>query len=299
MTDDTSSAAALADDTSSAAALADDTSSAAALERAIADVCLRPDASGALGRGAEGLRALLESHGVAEDDVAASLALPARLAVYRSLVRNGLSAVVARMLPRTRARLNAACTGRFDADFALFVDDVGPRTHYLRDVPAELLAWAAPRWRADPGVPEYMADLAAFELAAFAVSAADDAPPDAGADDVAIDRVLVMHPSARRLHFAWAVHELDERTDARDVPGARAVDLLAYRDPAHAVRWLELSPVAAAIVDHVMAGETLETAVAAAHAEQRAAFDPAHVARLLADLAERGIVVGARADSSR
>ena len=86
---------------------------------------------------------------MAADDVEAILAAPRRLAVYRSLVRNGLAGVVVRMLPRTRARMNAACAGRFDADLAAFLEEVGPRTHYLRDVPGELFAWAQPRWAAD------------------------------------------------------------------------------------------------------------------------------------------------------
>ena len=107
------------------------------------------------------------------EDVDAAAAAPHRLAVYRSLVRNGLSGVVLRMLPRTRARMNAACGGRFDQDFARFVDEVGPRTHYLRDVPAELFAWAEPRWRGDPRVPAYLPDLASFELAHFAVAASE------------------------------------------------------------------------------------------------------------------------------
>ncbi len=267
---------------------------AAALERAIADACLRRDASSAFETGPDGLRAFLEGHGVAGDDVDAVLAAAPRLAVYRSLVRNGLSAVVARMLPRTRARLNDACGGRFDADFAGFVDALGPRTHYLRDVPAEFLAWAAPRWHTDPDVPPFLADLAAYELAAFSVSAADDAPAGAAPDEVALDRALVLHPSARRLRFAWAVHRLSEEVDARDTPEERATDLLAYRDEEHAVRWLELTPVAAAIVDRVVTGEALGAAVAAAHADRGAAFDPGAVARLLAELAGRGIVIGAR-----
>ncbi|HZU83666.1 MAG TPA: putative DNA-binding domain-containing protein, partial [Polyangiaceae bacterium] len=129
-----------------------------ALQRAIADACLRARAGDAL---AGGLRAFLEGHGVGADDVEAIMSAPRTLAVYRSLVRNGVSAVVLRMLPRTRARMNAACAGRFDADFADFLDQVGPRTHHLRDVPAELLAWAAPRWRSDPSVPAYLPELAA------------------------------------------------------------------------------------------------------------------------------------------
>ena len=264
-----------------------------ALERAIADACLGASA----GEDITGdLRAWLEGHGVAPDDVEAILAAPRRLGVYRSLVRNGLTGVIARMLPRTRARLNAACAGRFDADVAAFVDEVGPRTHYLRDVPAELVAWAAPRWRADPAVPAYVPDLATHELAQFAVAASAPAAARPAPAPLALDRALVFSESARLMRYAWAVHELpgDETSTAQ--PERRDVALLAYRDATHVVRWLELTPLAAAVLERLLSGEALGAGVEHACAEHGAAPGAvlADVARLLADLGERGVLVGAR-----
>ena len=277
----------------------------AALHRAIADACLDADAGDAIARD---LRTFLEQRGVAPEDVEAALASAPRLAVYRSLVRNGLSAVVVRMLPRTRARMNAACAGRFDADVARFVNEVGPRTHYLRDVPAELFAWAEPRWRADASVPAYLPDLAAHELTHFDVAAARSGPAAdavAAADatrsgdasgEVALDRPLAFTPSMRLQRHGWAVHELPADEDARDEPPRREVRLLAYRDAEHAVRWLELTPLAFAVIEQLAAGEALGPAVeraCAAHATAPAAVLP-DIARLLADLAARGVLLGAR-----
>jgi hypothetical protein len=267
------------------------------LERAIADACLGAGAGDAM---AGDLRGFLEGHDVAPEDVEAILAAPPRLAVYRSLVRNGLASVIVRMLPRTRARMNAAGDGRFDGEVARFLDEVGPRTHYLRDVPAELLAWAVPRWRADPAVPPYLPDLAAHELACFVVAAATAPRPDAPPAEVTLEAALAFDDSARLLHYAWAVHELpaDEGADdgAVDPPALRDVHLLAYRDAEHVVRWLELTPLAASIVSKLTIGEPLGAAIAAACAEH--ATSPAavagDVARLLADLGARGVVRGAR-----
>src|SRR5882672_2049548 len=153
----------------------------AELERAMADACLGEHAGEAI---ALDLRGFLEARGVAADDVDAIVAAPHRLAVYRSLVRNGLADVIVRMLPRTRARLNAACARLFDADVSRFLEEIGPRTHYLRDVPRELFAWAGPRWAADARVPAYLPDLAAHELACFAVAASEERPGAQAARDV-------------------------------------------------------------------------------------------------------------------
>jgi hypothetical protein len=264
----------------------------AELERAIADACLGMTTGKLL---ATDLRRFLESRGVATDDIDAIVAAPNRLAVYRSLVRNGLEGVIVRMLPRTRARMNAACAGRFDADVARFLDAVGPRTHYLRDVPHELFAWARPRWANDPRVPAYLPDLAAYELACFGVAAAESRPGDAPGE-VAADRPLAFDASARLLHHEWAVHELAADEGATDAPARRDVHLLAYRDGEHRVRWLELTPLAAAIVGRLLAGYPLEPAVARACEVHRTplAAVAGDVARLLADLGQRGVLLGAR-----
>jgi hypothetical protein len=264
------------------------------LQIAIADACLGEQGGRAI---ATDLRAFLECRGVAAEDVEAILAAPPRLAVYRSLVRNGLSAVVLRMLPRTRARMNAACEGRFDADLARFVDEVGPRTHYLRDFPAELVEWAEPRWRADTRVPEYLSDLAAHELAFFAVAASPETPgPPPELGEVDIDLSLVFASSARLLRYAWAVHELPADPDAGGEPQRRDVHLLAYRDPEHAVRWLELTPLAASIVARLVRGERVRDAVdrACEDHDTSAAAVLDDIARLLADLGARNVVLGAR-----
>jgi hypothetical protein len=262
-----------------------------ALQRAIADACLGAHANEDLARDARGF---LADRGVAPEDVEAIMAAPWRLAVYRSLVQNGLSAVVARMLPRTRARMNAACAGRFDADLARFVDEVGPRTHYLRDVPTEFFAWVEVRWRSDAAVPAYLPDLAAHELTHFAVAASGSAGAPAAALEVAVHRPLAFVESVRVVRYGWAVHELPEDPGTSE-PSRRDVRLLVYRDAAHRVRWFDLTPLAAAIIERLLSGEALGAAVQAACADHGTA--PADVlrdiARLLADFAKLGVVVGA------
>jgi hypothetical protein len=262
----------------------------APLQRALADACLGAQAAEAIARD---LRGWLEAHGVAADDVEAILASPPRLGVYRSLVRNGLSSVVLQMLPRTRTRLNAACHGRFDAELATFVEDVGPRTHHLRDVPTEFLAWAGPRWRADASVPGYVPELAMHELAHFAVAASAPASDALQLAEIALDRPLAFVDSMRLLHHAWAVHEL---TDEQAEPPRRDVHLAAYRDAEHTVRWLELTPLAATVLWRLAEGDALGPAVehaCAEHSVPAAAVLP-DIARLLADLGDRGVLLGAR-----
>jgi hypothetical protein len=261
-----------------------------ALQRAIADACLAAAGGKEL---EEDLAGFLARRGVAQADIDAILAAPRRLGVYRSLVRNGLSSVVLDLLPKTRTLLNAG--GQFDADLASFVEERGPGTHYLRDVPGEFFAWAEPRWRADSSVPPYACELALNELLRFEISCAVAIAPGSVVAEVALDRAVVFDASARVARYAFAVHEVDDTPT--DPPAARAVQLLGYRDAEHQVCWMELTPLAYAILERLMAGQPLGPAVesACAEADAAAVLVASDVARLLADLGDRGVLLGARA----
>jgi hypothetical protein len=236
-------------------------------QRAIADACLGPVAP----------------------------ALP-RLSLYRRLVRNNLVGVTARMMPRTRARLNALAAGAFDATFDEFLATRAPRTHYLRDVPAEFLAWATPRWRDQANVPAYAADLAAHEVGEFqigAVPAPGKRPPPG---ELALDRPLLFAEAIRLGRYDFAVHELPDDVDDLTEPEARAVWLLVSRDAGYDVESTELDPLSGRILEALLAGTPLGQAIATACNETGALLDDrvlGKAAELLADLGKRGLLLGA------
>jgi hypothetical protein len=264
-----------------------------AVQRMIASACLEVASEGAFTRD---LRAFLVSHGLAAPDVEAICAAPQRLALYRRLVRNNLVGVTHRMMPRTRARLNAL-GGLFDAAFDTFLEARGPRTHYLRDVPAEFLAWATSHWRDHSRVPAYAADLAAHELVEFEICAMPSSPAAPPLAEVALDRALIFSDALRLMRYDHAVHLLPADEADRSEPEARAVTLLVYRDAEHSARFLELSPLAAAIITRLLSGEPLGEGIARACAALEHALSDAilaDTARLLADLGERGVLLGAR-----
>jgi hypothetical protein len=264
------------------------------LEHALADVCLDVSVDSM----ASDLHAFLERRNVPAEDIDAILAAPRTLGVYRILVRNTISSIVARVLPRTRARLNDACCGMFDADLAGFLQEVGPRTHYLRDVPDEFFVWSEPRWRTSASVPAYLPDLAGHEIACFTIASARSGAPSpttaAETVDPALDpqRCLVFSSSTRLATYSWSVHTLSEDVGARNVPSAGRFHLLGYRDEGHSVRWLELTPLAARVVRHLMDGEPLAVAVERACEELEAATAVSDLARLFAELAARGVLLG-------
>jgi hypothetical protein len=261
----------------------------ARLHEMIASACLRADSEAAF---TADLRGFLQSHGLGNDDIAAILAAPPRLSLYRRLVRNNLTGVTEKMLKRTQARLNAVADGAFDASFASFLDQVGPRTHYLRDVPGEFLDWVEPRWRARVDLPAWVADLARHELVEFQIAAAQAAPNAARVTEIAPDRPLVFREPVRLMRYAFAVHELPLDVEDRSEPAPRPVAMLVHRDEENTVQSLELTPFAAAITERLLGGAPVLDAVRDAAAQVNASSGVLDVATFLADLAERGIILG-------
>lgn len=260
------------------------------LHAMIADACFGDSAEALAGD----LGAYLAAHGVEGEDAEAMLASPRRLGLYRQLVRHNVVNVVGTMLERTRARLDAHVPGEFDRTVDGFLAAQGPRTPHLRDVPSELLAWASPRWRADARIPAWLPDHAELELVDFTIGVAPRAAEPPPLADVTADRALVFGDPRVIVHLAWAVHE---RRDTDEVPEQRPVHLLVYRDAEHVVRYLDLTPLASEILERLFAGRPLAQAMVEACAASDHPMNDAVLAgaaRLLADLGERGVLLGAR-----
>jgi hypothetical protein len=216
-----------------------------------------------------------------------------RMRVYRRMARHRLSDVIASCFPRV-----AGALGDLDPLLERWFDESPPRSPYLRDVAAEFLAWL-PRDCA----PKWVLELARHEQAMLEIEHTHE---EEGAEDVReigeldFNRPAVLTPAHKIIHAQYGVHLLPEdgvtpETKIEEGPYA----LCLYRDPAsHEVRVLELSPIAAAILEEVGKGDaTVVDAVRRASARAGFAIDEALVsgfAELVADLAERGIWLGAK-----
>ena len=243
----------------------------------------------------EDLRTFAAEHGIADDDLDAIAAVgPERFLVYRKLVHNRMRNAITAFVERTTARLGRP---RLKADFADWMDQHAARSPYLRDVPAEFVAWVSPRWLEDPEVPDYIVDLAQHELLEYDIRNDHRGGESPTGLDLALDKPLRFDSAARLMRYAYAVHELSADKDDRELPKEVATRLLVYRDAASKVRYLELTPLAHAILVQLMehhrpVAEGLREACEALGEpldDDRLSI----AATLLADLAERGVLLGA------
>jgi hypothetical protein len=261
-----------------------------ALEQALRELVLGPPL--APGDGAA-VSAWLARSGVTGADAEALKDQVARLAVYRELVRARLRGVVELQLPRFCARLGPL----FDEYFERFLAERAPRTHYLRDVTTELLDFIEPLAATDARVPPWALELGRHEALDVLVGSMAEPPRPSELPELDAERGLAFTGTARVVRTAFAVHRLSAGADDRGEPERSPTALFVYRSPEHEVRYLELTPLAAALLERLLAGETLRAALEGATRALAMPLDAPVLegaARLLSELAERGAVTGAR-----
>jgi len=200
------------------------------------------------------------------------------------------------LLPEVMSRV-ARLGPVFDEWFERFLAERGPRSHYLRDVTTEFLEFFSPLAASDERIPPWAVELARHEALDIVVGslAETNAPGVAPALDP--DRGLAFVATARVVRYDHAVHRLSSDLDDRSAPERTPTALFVYRSPEHDVRYLELTPLAAAILEALLAGATLREALESGTRELGVRLDGTVLdgtARVLADLAERGAALGAR-----
>jgi hypothetical protein len=260
-----------------------------ALETALAELTLGPEIRA---DDAVSIAAWLARHRVSDADARALSRDFSRLLVYRRLVRQTLREALRATIPRTLARLDV----RFEPYFAEFLERLPPRTHSLRELTPQFLSFALPRWSRDPEVPAYLGDLARHEALQVEVASHLALPKDHATAELALEHGVDFIAAVRLVHYAWAVHRLPDDETSREMPEHSAVSLLVYRSPEHDVRYLELSPFAAALLAGLLTEQlTLQAALLSAAERVGLGLDDellTRAAKLLSDLAQRGALLG-------
>jgi hypothetical protein len=260
-----------------------------ALESALAELTLGPEIAVA---DAPGILAWLVRHQVEAEDAEALTRDFPRLLVYRKLVRGNLREALRATMPRSLARLGA----RFEPYFDEFLRVSPPLTHYLRDLTPHFLDFALPRWAADSSLPGYISDLARHEALQVEIASQLARPKDYVAAELSIDEGVELIDAVRLVQYDWAVHRLPDDETSVALPERAAISLLVYRSPEHEVRYLELGPFAAALLSGLLGRHlSLRAALTEAAQQVELALDDellSRAARLLAELAERGALLG-------
>jgi len=218
------------------------------------------------------------------------------LAVYRELVFNNLEGLLAATFPVVKATLGEAAWRDLVRDF---LHEHRSATPLFPEVPQELLVYLNDRRGRRPQDPPFLAELAHYEWVELDLSLQDEADPagiDPHGDPLA--GVPVLSPLVRVLAYRFPVHRIGPDYRPQGAPAA-ATRLVVHADGDGAVGFLAVNAVTHRLLSGLagsqpMTGRTHLQRIArdlgAADREAILTFG----ADLLADLRERGIVLGTR-----
>jgi hypothetical protein len=132
---------------------------------------------------------------------------------------------------------------------------------------------------------------------ALAISDAPVPPHDPGGD--LMQGVPLLAPALMLLRYDWPVQRISPRYKPA-APLQDLVHLLVFRDPQDEIRFIEINRVSARLLGLLHAGGNSGAAALQAVADQLRHPDPSvilqHGAALLADLRQRGAIIGVRCD---
>lgn len=237
---------------------------------------------------------MLRDSGVSEQDIAACghAETIERFFLYRQLVYGRFWGALEVSIPLAIARIGKDLVQRELQDF---ISRQATKSPYLRYIAPEFLVFVEQRWRRQDLVPEYVIELARHELLTIEIAASLDDENKSNIGEVDLETRFRFRESTRLVHYAHAVHRLSEDESDRKEPERGDTWVLGYRDDEHRVRFLELTRLAAAVVEKLMQGECLRDA--ATNGCASIGMEPndealANIAILLDDFEQRGVLIG-------
>lgn len=215
-----------------------------------------------------------------------------RVAVYRELVFNNLCGFVDSCFPVCRQLLGDA---RWRRLCRTFLRDWPMHTPWFREIPREFVRYLGESAISQP-VPRWLPELAHYEWAELAVDVIEALRPDADPGGNLMDAQVVLNPAMMNLAYAWPVHRIGVDYRPRK---PQATYLLVYRDRDDTVRFSEITPLAAYLVDLLRQDKPQTGRQALQHLAEQLAYPDLQKllgfgAGLLGDLRRQGVILGSQ-----
>jgi hypothetical protein len=188
-----------------------------------------------------------------------------RWLLYRDMIRKRMRKMIAVGLGRSVAALGEE---RYHALYDAWLDAGETRTRYIREIVPMFAEFAVPRLNADKDVPRWAVELVQYEAARWLVGYEDVAfPEDVG--EFAFEKVPVLNPTLRLLHFEHRIHEPLEEGAPEYPHSPCAVAVYRNRDDDKIYRWVP-NALTADLLEGFLEGEEPVTEVVKRVCEARA-----------------------------
>jgi hypothetical protein len=220
-----------------------------------------------------------------------------RLLVYHEMVHARLVKTIRSFIEGASERVGE---NRLRAEVREWIATPGPKSRYLRSIPAEFLAWVRPRWEADETLPPWIAEYCDHVVAVRTIR--NDPRSVGRPTDVKLEleRPVACNPTTRVYRYRWAVHRLPTPLLPDSQPEPLGSDsghaLVGFRHPDdEQPHFFDIKPRSAHMLERLLAGQTLRDALFGACEAMGETLDDeilSVTAVTLADLADRQVLLG-------
>ncbi len=176
-----------------------------------------------------------------------------RMKVYTEIVFNNMEGTLTACFPVSKKVLGVRRWMRLVRDF---MAQHSCSTPWFRQIPEELLRWLETSPPCNQDLPPFLPSLAHYEWIELAIAVSDAA---LDSDTLAPDGDLltgrpVLAPALALLEYAYPVHRISPKFKPAQ-PLAEPVHLLVFRGTRDEVRFIELNPVSARLINLLQPGE--------------------------------------------
>ena len=222
-----------------------------------------------------------------------------RMGIYRDLFFNNLRNFLSKNFPVLKQLYSDAGWAQLVREF---FTEHRAQTPLFPELPREFLKYLQDQRQGREGDPPFMLELAHYEWVELALDLDeqdfDTIPADPQGD--LMSGIPVLSPLAWPLSYTFPVHRIRPDFQPTEAP-PEPTHLLVYRDRGDKVRFMQLNPVTALLVqwlkeDRGMSGHDLLKAVAEAleHPHPEVVIEGGK--ELLQDLQQRDVILGTRPD---
>ncbi len=176
---------------------------------------------------------------------------PRRMAVYTDLFFNNIESLFAANFPVIRSLHDDAAWNALVRDF---YRDHRSRTPLFTEIAREFIRHLESRAERELCDPAFLVQLAHYEWSELALTLDehDVAAVDHDPDGDLLNGVPIVSPTARILAYHYPVHQISAHFRP-DAPSAQPVLLLLVRDRNDDVRFLEIDPLSALLIERLQA----------------------------------------------
>lgn len=217
-----------------------------------------------------------------------------RMQIYRDLFFNNISKFLASNFPVLRKIYGENAWRKLAREF---YTEHRAHTPLFPEIPKEFLRYVQEQRQGRAGDPPFLLELAHYEWVELALTLDTHEIDEivVAADGDLLQGIPLLSPLAWPLAYQFPVHRISPDYQPQNPPD-QATRLLAYRDRADQVKFMEINPVTWLLLEKLQAGEHCGQEILQSVAAEIGRKDDAsvleHGHKILQDLRQRDVILG-------